>query len=767
MSDEARKRFEWRLAMRSFLELLAVTGLAVAQPLLDVFGRSTEAFIIHDAGKADIVAFALTVSLGPALALWAIETAVRAVDPPAGQILHVAFVVVLIGLFVLQALKSADVAEGVLLAVLATIAAVLALLAYRRSAVRQALAYLAVGALLFLGVFFFATPVGDLLGDDEVGAVELDQTGEARSVVMIVWDEWSQNSIVNAEGEIDAELYPNLAALAADGGWYRNATTVATATTAAVPAILSGRYPSDGQAPTAADHPENLFTLLASQYDLEASESVTSMCPDSLCSEPFVDDPTASVEAAAAAHAEVERNADSALAGLLGDAVDSWRAMVSLDADAAGPQSIEEDVTAVTTTTTTVDPADTDAAVDEARATGEQDPTSTGGPPTPGGPGGFELPSNVPVLQIESYQALLDSIEADEEPALHFLHIQLPHTPYRFLPDGRAYDPAAFAMTTAVDITGSRGPQPYAAGVDRQRLMLQVGYVDRLVGQLVERLRSTGLYDDTAIVLTSDHGAGFVPGESHRGFDGETLDESLYPDILYVPLIVKAPGIEAGTVSDANVMSVDILPTVADVLGIEVPWAVDGRSLLGTPRDDPEKQFNKVDLSGGPFGGFGGAVELAETQTFDGDAVLAENLARNLDTVLVGDNPGHRLYAIDRDGDLVGTDIADLSEGDAVTATLVVDGGLAAIEAFGPQDEVVPVHVEGLVEGGSAGDLTIAIAVDGVVAAIEPTYADGEVAHRLDAMLDPAALTGRGPHTVRAFVITGRGTNREAHPLPT
>ena len=201
-------------------------------------------------------------------------------------------------------------------------------------------------------------------------------------------------------------------------------------------------------------------------------------------------------------------------------------------------------------------------------------------------------------------------------------------------------------------------------------------------------------------MLTSDHGAGFVPGESHRGFDGETLDESLYPDILYVPLIVKAPGIEAGTVSDANVMSVDILPTVADVLGIEVPWAVDGRSLLGTPRDDPEKQFNKVDLSGGPFGGFGGAVELAETQTFDGDAVLAENLARNLDTVLVGDNPGHRLYAIDRDGDLVGTDIADLSEGDAVTATLVVDGGLAAIEAFGPQDEVVPVHVEGLVEGG-------------------------------------------------------------------
>ena len=89
---------------------------------------------------------------------------------------------------------------------------------------------------------------------------------------MIVFDEWPQNSIFDATGEIDADLYPNLAALAADGAWYRNATTVATATVAAVPALLTGRYAVDGASPTAADHPENLFTLLASQYDLEVSE---------------------------------------------------------------------------------------------------------------------------------------------------------------------------------------------------------------------------------------------------------------------------------------------------------------------------------------------------------------------------------------------------------------------------------------------------------------------------------------------------------------
>ena len=88
MSDEARKRFEWRRAVRSFLELLAVTGLAVAQPLLDVFGRSTEAFIVHDAGKADIVVFVADrlPRAGPGAV--GHRDGGRAWIPPAGRILH-------------------------------------------------------------------------------------------------------------------------------------------------------------------------------------------------------------------------------------------------------------------------------------------------------------------------------------------------------------------------------------------------------------------------------------------------------------------------------------------------------------------------------------------------------------------------------------------------------------------------------------------------------------------------------------------------------
>ena len=652
----------------------------------------------------------------------------------------------LVGLFAIQTLKGIDLATGAVLALLAIAAAGLAIAAYRRQGVRLWLAVLAVGPAVFLASFLWLSPTSDLLRSDEVGAADVEATGQARSVVMIVWDEWPLNSIIDAEGGIDADLYPNLAALAGDGAWYRNATTVATATTAAVPAILSGRYAEDGAGPTAADHPENLFTLLASQYDLEASESVTAMCPSSLCTGPFVDDPDASASARAAADAEASGSGERALSSLLDDALASYRAMISLDPDAAGPQSIDEDVTAVTgTTAQDADPGAIDDAVAEARA---QD----------GGAGGF------PVLQIDSFESLLSSIEAGEDPALHFLHLQLPHTPYRYLPDGRTYDEAAFGP--GGDIAGVRGPEAADAAVDRQRLLLQVGYLDRLVGQVVDRLKDTGLYDETMIVITSDHGTGFVPGESRRGLDGEDeLTEALYPDILSVPLIVKAPGVKAGTVSDDNVMSIDIVPTIADVLGVDIPWSVDGQSLLGPPRADSDKRFNKVQLAGGPAGGFGGGVSLADTQTFDGDEVLARNLDRHVDTLLVGDNPDHRLYAITRDGDLVGTDVSDLDQGVARRGTLVVDGGLDAIEAYASDDLVVPVHLTGSIDGGPDGDLVVAFAVDGVIAAVVPTFPDGDRPHHFDAMLDPTTLSGSAPHDVQAFLITGQGAGRQAAPL--
>jgi len=736
-----RQRFDGRATVRAFVELLAMTGLAIAQPLLDVFGRAPEAFTARDAGRGDLITFALLVTLVPPLVLTALVVLARVVDPPAAVLLHRGFVAALGALFVLQLVKELAGWGGVALVVAAALAFALLVVAQRRPAFHTAMAVLALAPVLFVGAFLTSSPASDVLRSSSVGAVELDRTGAARSVVMVVFDEWPQNSIFGADGEIDADLYPNLAALAADGAWYRNATTVATATVAAVPALLTGRYAVDGASPTAADHPENLFTLLASQYDLEVSESVTSLCPSSLCSGPFVDDPDASADAAAAADAEATRTSSSPIGDLVDDALHSYQAMISLDPDASGPQSIEEATSTVTATptATTVDPQGTADAVDEARNA----ETANAG---------------FPVLQIDAFQGLVDSIEADEEPAVHFLHLQLPHTPYRFLPDGRAYEAGGFGP--GGDLLGARGPEQAEADADRHRLLLQVGYLDRLVGQLVDRLQETGLYDQTAVVVTSDHGAAFVPGQSHRGLEGEVLDRSLYPDILYVPLIVKAPQIEPGTVSDDNVASIDVLPTIADVLGLSVPWEVDGRSLLGPARTDPEKQFNKVDMGAGGFGGFGGAVELSERVRYDGDEVLAENLARNIGTLLREDVPGHEFYARTVDGDLVGTPVDALPAAPDADGRLLTDDGLDALRTYRTDDELVPTHLTGRIEGGTPGGHRLVVAIDGVIAAVAPTFVDGEGAQQVDLLLDPTELSGSPPHRIEAYLLTGQGERR-------
>ena len=69
-----------------------------------------------------------------------------------------------------------------------------------------------------------------------------------------------------------------------------------------------------------------------------------------------------------------------------------------------------------------------------------------------------------------------------------------------------------------------------------QRHLLQVGLVDTLVGQLLARLKSAGLYEQSLIVITADHGVSFRPHDNRR-----SLTKTNFADVMTVPLFVKAP----------------------------------------------------------------------------------------------------------------------------------------------------------------------------------------------------------------------------------
>jgi arylsulfatase A-like enzyme len=96
------------------------------------------------------------------------------------------------------------------------------------------------------------------------------------------------------------------------------------------------------------------------------------------------------------------------------------------------------------------------------------------------------------------------------------------------------------------------------------------------VGAFLDGLRERGIYDDALIVFTSDHGEEFF---DHGGWwHGQTL----YDEVLGVPLIVKLPGNEAaGTARDDLVQHVDLAPTLLALAGAPVPEAMQGRPLFG------------------------------------------------------------------------------------------------------------------------------------------------------------------------------------------
>ena len=152
-------------AMRRLLELLALCGLAVAEPVLRVFGQSPDTFLAHDVTGARIVWFAALVALGPPLLLFTIEEIIgRLADPRPTQVVHRALLVVLAGVAALGLLtRLADITRPAMAIVAAVGGIGFVRVLDRLPAAREWVRMLAVGPFVFVALFLFASPVGDLL----------------------------------------------------------------------------------------------------------------------------------------------------------------------------------------------------------------------------------------------------------------------------------------------------------------------------------------------------------------------------------------------------------------------------------------------------------------------------------------------------------------------------------------------------------------------------------------------------------------------------
>lgn len=117
----------------------------------------------------------------------------------------------------------------------------------------------------------------------------------------------------------------------------------------------------------------------------------------------------------------------------------------------------------------------------------------------------------------------------------------------------------------------------------RQLYDLEITYMDRELGRVFDALRERGLWEDAVVVVTADHGEGL--GDHDWWTHGV-----LYQEQVRVPLLLRAAGLPAGGEVGATVRTIDIVPTVAELIGLgegDLP-PVDGVSLVPLARGEVE-----------------------------------------------------------------------------------------------------------------------------------------------------------------------------------
>jgi hypothetical protein len=516
--------------------------------------------------------------------------------------------------------------------------------------------------------------------------------------------------LLNADGTLDTDHFPGFARLAARATWYPNATTTAFRTDLAVPTILSSSIRPVGTPPNAVEYPRSLFAMLGASYSVRADEVVTRICPEAVCSDPV---PTEG--------AVVEDTAIAYLHVLLPDGLaESW--LPPLGARWGGFAGERGDT----------DPSeaaadaegDTDGAAPNSEPTASETQTSDSAP----GRSGCASAVCTPGWDALRFERFLSAIETPSPtPQLLYHHVLLPHVPYRYLPDGTNYEP--ISVTWGLEPEWLEDPDFMATMT--QRYFLQSVYVDRLVGELLDRLEATSALDEALVVIVADHGVSLAPGTGLRG--PENGEGATRHGVQPVPLFVKLPGQREGATDARPAQIVDVLPTIADALDLHLPdrWEFDGRSLLAAPADTEPRRWLDGRLS---------------------SELKPESFGARVRSSIV-DLPGRSDFVgVGPHGSLIGAATADLAivAGSGASVRLDDPPAYDNVSRAGLLPALLTATTDGLTD-----DDWVAVAIDGVIAGVGPVYDDdGE---KVVALLDPRTL-GAGAHEVRVFVIRHGGS---------
>jgi hypothetical protein len=652
---------------------LAAVGLAV--PVLRIIGPAPEFFIAHDISPRGTAAFALVVGLAVPAAAATLGMVVGLIAAPLRAVVVAAVGAVAVA-GALQPLS------GLSLFYLLCVAAGI-VLAHLEATDRTARTLMAVTGFIGLGVllwFLAFSRSGEYIGSSaasDLGPVRSTAGPPETPVVLITFDEFPLSALLTSDLEINAARYPNFARLARESNWFPRAASVSPQTSWSVPAIWSGVAPETGALPVASQYPTNIFSVLGSAYEAHVNEPITALCSEQVC----------------------DGDAEPATADSSEDtAPDVLHDTLVVLGHGLGSESSRAQLPPITNGWAGFG-GDTGRLLEAVSV----DPGEDGEVANPGiGPGTY-------ATQVAAATSWAEGCAAGgARPPLCVAHLLVPHGPHVANVDGSVYTSSGpppgsevVAGATAWSQDSALRSQAY------QRLLLQIGATDRLLGQLIDTLEGRGVWDEAAVAVVADHGISYDPGPT-RG--------SLSPEITRVPLFIKAPGQDAGEVREESALTIDAVPTVLGMIGVAPPEEMVGLDLNRDPVPDVRE---------------GGYLFVDRRETPDQSEAALADLVQERAAWVDPDGGWDEVYAAGPGGDLVGTGVAAAPLGEA--------GGNWSSTTPAPVAPAVGNVITVEVQPTSA--LTAVLGVlDGRVVAAAPGLPDAAAFTRV-VIVDPAVAT--------------------------
>lgn len=361
-------------------------------------------------------------------------------------------------------------------------------------------------------------------------------------------------------------------------------------------------------------------------------------------------------------------------------------------------------------------------------------------PPSMCSGGRTRKPAILPLLndgRPERYNRWVRSIE-DGRPTFWMKHLLLPHGPWQHQPSGaRTRRGARDLLPGMITVPGFH--DEFLTRHNEQRYLLQLGYTDRLLGRLLRRLKSEGIYDETLIVVVADHGYLWRSGvETRRRSLADTAHE-----LAPVPFFVKRPGQRRGTRSGAFARTLDVPSTMADALGFRLGYRDDGRSAFSRAAlrarrvTFPTREFDSVvTVPGRRWRALRRQVVRRRLEQFGSGDLAALYTG-------IGPNRG-----------LIGRDAGDLARAASAGArgSIVKRGLFARVRRA---SRVVPTQIAGHIEGGSGEPRDLAVAVNGRIEAVGRSFRLAGDATEHFAFMVPEDSLREGRNTVEVFEVVG------------